>query len=229
VVAIFVALMFILLVLVDLTLEKWRVRHADAELQKARRAGSRAADVSVWRQLPEGVYLSAGHAWLKPDPTGGIEMGGDAFLAHIVGKIHHVELPKVGSHVRAGQPLFRLEHAGRSIAVPAAVSSRILATNSRLQDHPDWVRVEPYGLGWICYVVPTNRDAQALPSGQRAIHWLENEMTRFRDFLSAHALPDLALGTTHLDGGMPAADCLGELDAPVWTAFEREFLHRASD
>jgi hypothetical protein len=56
--------------------------------------------------------------------------------------------------------------------------------------------------------------------------WLENEFVRFREFIFAQISPDLALGVTSQDGGLPAAGCLGELGPKAWSAFETTFLRR---
>ncbi len=224
-VALFVALMFVLLVLLDLGVEKWRGRRESVRARKAPGPGLIGATTgrSPWCQLPEGFHVSAGHAWFRPDPTGGLEVGGDAFLAHALGTVSRVVLPEIGRQISAGQPLFRLEHQGRSIVIPSALSGRVLAVNSRLEDHPEWLHTDSYGTGWVCYLVPTSRDEIGIPFGQKALRWLESEFVRFREFLAARAVPDLALGVTNLDGGMPAAGCLGELDASSWAAFEVEF------
>jgi hypothetical protein len=62
--------------------------------------------------------------------------------------------------------------------------------------------------------------------GEQAAMWLENEFRRFQEFIFAQISPDLSLGATSQDGGLPAAGCLGELGPATWSAFEANFLHR---
>jgi glycine cleavage system H protein len=227
-VAIFVALMFVGLVLIDLGVEKWRAHQAARRALPTGRS-LRWPELDLWCQLPAGVHLSPEHAWFKSDPTGGLEVGADALIAHAIGVACRVVLPKVGDQVNAGQPLFRLEHDGRGIIIPSAVTGRVLAVNSRLADHPQLLSSDPYGGGWVCYLTPTRmaEHTGALRFGEKAILWLENEFVRFREFLAAQAAPDLALGLTSQDGGLPVVGCLAELAPTTWTAFEAEFLRPA--
>jgi glycine cleavage system H lipoate-binding protein len=221
----FVVLMFVFLVLVDLGLVKWRAWREVGRAQDAR-VPSAAAEIGDWRWLPEGVHLTAGHTWLKPDPTGGIEVGADAFLAHTLGAVDRIVLPKPGEEVHAGRPLFRMENQGRSVEVPAALDGRVVAINSRLEEHREWLSADPYQRGWLCYLSGTPAREQHFASGPKAIRWLEGEFRRLREFLSLRVSPVLAVGLTGQDGGMPIAGCLSELDASAWAAFESEFLRR---
>jgi len=228
-VAIFVAFMFISLVLIDLGVEKWRAwRVAHPARARSPRAEVMAYALDAWCQVPEGVHLANQHTWVKPDPTGGLEIGADALIARAVGAVRRIILPKVGDQVTAGQPLCRLEHNGRAITIPSSMTGWVTAVNNRLADQPELLSSDPYGSGWICYLNPTRvqEPAPSLHFGEQAAMWLENEFLRFREFIFAQASPDLALGATSQDGGIPATGCLIELDAKAWRAFEGDFLHR---
>jgi glycine cleavage system H protein len=228
-VAIFVALMFVCLVLTDLALAKWRAyRAVHPALATSPTAKAMAYGLDALCQVPEGVHLANQHTWLKPDPTGGLEMGADALIVRAVGAVRRIVLPKVGDQVTAGQPLFRLERNGHAVTIPSAVAGRVMAVNSRLVGQPELVSSDPYGSGWICHLNPT-RVEESLPSvrlGKQAAMWLENEFVRFREFVFAQVSPDLALGATSQDGGLPAVGCLGELGPTAWSTFEANFLRR---
>jgi len=231
-VAIFVALMFVGLVLTDLCLEKWpawRAKHIARralETHPARNGVGFGLDAR-W-QVPEGIHLSDQHTWCKADPRGGIEVGADSLIAHVVGAVRGIILPEVGNQVNPGQPLCRLELKGRTLVVPSALAGRVVAVNSRLHDRPELLSSDPYGSGWICYLTPTQAEEPAphMRFGENAMRWMEEEFVRLREFLSAQIPPDLALNATSHDGGLPAVGCLGELDSKAWTAFEEEFLKR---
>jgi glycine cleavage system H protein len=228
-VALFVAIMFVGLVLTDLAVEKWQAwRAAHPAQAKSPRAEALRHGHEAWCHLPEGVHLASQHTWLRPNPTGGLEMGADALLVRAVGAICRIILPKVGDQVTVGQPLFRLEHNGCAVTVPSAMTGRVMAINDRLGDDPGLLSSDPYGKGWICALSPTRVEAAAprVRIGEQAVMWLENEFARFHDFIFAQAAPDLALGLTSQDGGIPSVGCLTELDAEAWTAFEADFLCR---
>jgi glycine cleavage system H protein len=228
-VAIFVALMFVGLVLTDLAVEKWQAwRVAHPAQARSPRPAVTAYGLDAWRQVPEGVHLANQHTWIRPDPTGGLEIGADALIVHAVGAVRRIVLPKVGDEVTAGQPLFRLEQHGRAITIPSAMTGRVMAVNTRLADQPELLSSDPYGSGWICYLNPTRAEeaTAGVRFGEQAAMWLENEFARFREFIFAQSSPDLALGATSQDGGLPALGCLSELGSTAWSAFETNFLHR---
>lgn len=226
-VAIFVAFMFVSMVLADLGVVKWKEWRAAGTA----RAAQSEARVQVFLQeelwqVPEGIHLSGAHTWFKPDPAGGLEIGADPFIAHAIGAISRIVLPKPGDQVTMGRPLFQLERSGRSIAVPSTITGKVMAVNSRLEDHPGLLNSDPYGGGWVCHVTPTTIEAAAptVRFGEKAILWLEGEFTRLGEFLSAQLPTEMPLGATSQDGGLPSSGCLNELDKAAWSAFEREFL-----
>jgi glycine cleavage system H lipoate-binding protein len=155
-------------------------------------------------------------------------MGADSLLTYAVGAVRRIVLPAVGDQVTAGQPLFRLEHQGCAVTIPSAITGRVMAVNSRLADQPELLSSDPYGSGWICRLTPT-RVEEAAPSlrfGEQAVMWLQKEFGRFREFALAQVSPDLALGLTSQDGGLPAVGSLVELGPAAWSAFEANFLRR---
>jgi glycine cleavage system H protein len=223
-VAIFVALMFVGLVLTDLGVAKWRA-------WRAAQAGELATNAEAFRlealwQVPEGVHLSSAHTWFRPDPAGGLQIGVDPLIPHAFGAVGRIVLPNPGDQVTTGQPLFRLEQDGRSITVPCTITGNVMAVNSHLQDQPGLLNSDPYGSGWICHVTPTSIGAMApkVQFGEKAILWLESEFTRLGEFLSAQMPAEMPLGATSQDGGLPISGCLGALDHAAWGRFESEFL-----
>ncbi len=230
-VAIFVALMFVGLVLTDLVVEKLQARTAAVvgpQALGATRASSErlARPCSFPWEMPQGVYVSEGHAWFRPDPSGEVRVGADALLAHALGTLDHVTLPKLGDTIRRGEALFYLVHEGRTLTVSSSVTGKVLAVNDALREEPELVARQPYGDGWVCKVVPAYLDdgSGRMRFGEKAAFWLECEFDRFSEFIGGNIPADLALGATSLDGGLPAVGSLTELSDDVWSAFEAEFL-----
>jgi len=214
-VALFVALMFISFVLVDLIVQSLRARRAAV-----------SASVGLPLNVPAGFNLAEGHTWSRSDSSVGVKVGADALLAHALGTVEKVGLPKLGELVKAGELLFHLEHHGRELRIPSSLTGRVVAVNPGLVKRPDLVVRDPYGSGWICAITPTqaNGRSQGMRSGEKAAAWLEQEFHRFREFLSRQASPDLALSVTCPDGGLPAVGALNQLARSGWAAFEAEFL-----
>jgi len=230
-VAIFVALMFVGLVLMDAVVQKIEARRAvsTALLPASRRARPAPVTARVgsfpWA-VPQGVYLSEGHAWFKPDPSGQVRVGADALVAHALGTPEKVLVPKIGDLVSKGQPLFHLVHGRNNLALASSVTGRVVAINAEVQQHPELLARDPYGAGWVCNVVSSDLEARSpkMRLGGEVAAWLQSEFNRFCEFVSGNIPPDLALGSTSLDAGPPEVGALAQLDDAAWNAFEVEFL-----
>jgi glycine cleavage system H protein len=228
-VAIFVALMFVSLVLTDLAVEKWRAWRVEHAMSTARPiAEAMAIGLDGLCQIPNGVCLANQHTWVKSDPAGGLVIGADALIVRAVGAVRRIVLPQIGDQVTAGQPLFRLEHNGCAITIPSAMTGRVMAVNTHLVDQPELLSSDPYGSGWICHLNPTHADEPSprMRFGEQAAMWIENEFKRFQEFIFAQLSPDLVLGVTSQDGGIPAVGCLNQLGPLSWSAFEAKFIQR---
>jgi glycine cleavage system H protein len=230
-VAIFVTLTFITFVIVDLIVQKLEARTARVpSLNELRplpvHSDAPPMTTGIPWEVPEGVYLSEDHGWFMPGSTGEVQVGVDTLIAHALGTLERVVLPKVGEFVKMGQPLFRLVQGGRVLKVPSSVSGKVVAVNDRLREHPELVASEPYGAGWVCAVVPTVLDVgtRSIRFGAKAAAWLEGEFDRFHEFIKARVSPDLALGATSFDGGLAAPGYLTGRGEEIWNAFELEFL-----
>lgn len=225
-VAIFVALMFIGFVMIDLIVQK----------VEARRTAYAAVSLAIpvvppnrfehWVTVPEGVYLSDGHAWARPLQEGALRAGVDSLVAGALGSVSRVVLPRRGERVEAGTPLFRLELNGRSISIPCPVSGQVSAVNTNLEKEPDLVARDPYGRGWICSLEQQSSGPMPTASrlGARAALWLAREVARFTEFMTLRLTVDSDLGATSPDGGLPMPGLLAQSDSTVWAAFEQEFL-----
>jgi glycine cleavage system H protein len=214
-VALFVALMFISFVLVDLFVQTLQARRAAVP-----------APVDLSWNIPKGFYLSEGHTWFHSDSSVGVRVGVDALVAHALGAVEKVVLPKLGEPVKVGQPLFQLEHQGCDLKISSSITGHVVALNPALGKRPELVAQDPYGSGWICAITPTQPDGGSggMRSGEKAAAWLEQEFHRFREFLSRQVSPDLALSVTYPDGGLPVVGSLTQLAGGSWCAFEAEFL-----
>ena len=231
-VAIFVVLMFLGFILADLTLQKLEARRTALALVPVNGAVSTArgaARPSIrrdWPALPEAIYLSESHSWLRPRPLGVFQIGLDALVGQAVGSVTRIVPPRVGSEFWAGAPLFQIAAGGRMLTVAAPVSGRVVEVNGELQDRPELAVQAPYADGWVCGFLPSRLEEEkpVWRLGEKAAAWFEQEVRRFSEFLWTRFDSDFALGETSLDGGIPAAGSLQSFDADVWQAFEVDFL-----
>jgi glycine cleavage system H protein len=98
---------------------------------------------------PEDLKYTAEHEWLKADGDGPVRVGITDFAQDALGDIVYVQLPEVGSKVRAGDACGELESTKSVSDLFAPVNGTVTAVNEALADQPDLVNTDPYGEGWL--------------------------------------------------------------------------------
>lgn len=174
---------------------------------------------------PDGVFLSKGHTWAALDPNGSVRMGMDDFARQMVGTVETVDLPKVGTKVRAGDPLVRLYKGSALANLVAPVDGEVADVHAGLASNAAPLRRDPYGEGWMVLLKPENlsQGLSKLTVAEEARAFLDREVERFRGFLASYE-PALAQAA---DGGRPIPGIATELGPQAWDQFRREFLHEA--
>lgn len=66
-----------------------------------------------------------------------------------LGDIVYVELPKIGSHVKAGEQAAVLESTKAAVDVYSPVSGQILGVNEQLKENSGLINASPVKEGWI--------------------------------------------------------------------------------
>jgi len=98
---------------------------------------------------PEDLKYTAEHEWVKADGDGPVRVGITDFAQDALGDIVYVQLPDVGSAVRAGDACGELESTKSVSDLFAPVNGTVTAVNEALADQPDLVNTDPYGEGWL--------------------------------------------------------------------------------
>jgi glycine cleavage system H protein len=98
---------------------------------------------------PEDLKYTAEHEWVKADGEAPVRVGITDFAQDALGDIVYVQLPEVGSAVRAGDACGELESTKSVSDLFAPVNGTVTAVNEALADQPDLVNSDPYGEGWI--------------------------------------------------------------------------------
>lgn len=97
-------------------------------------------------QVPDNLRYRESHEWIDPE-TGvvGITDHAQAELSDVV----FVELPKVGSQVKAGDQVAVVESVKAASDIYAPVGGEIIEVNTTLPDNPALLNSEPFTGGWI--------------------------------------------------------------------------------
>ncbi|HHM23647.1 MAG TPA: glycine cleavage system protein H [Bacteroidetes bacterium] len=102
----------------------------------------------------KGIYYHPGHTWAKLVGERAVEVGLDDFAQKFVGPIEEIRLPRVGTKVRQGQPIFTIKKGNRELKLVAPISGRIAEINPQIEMDPELVNESPYDTGWLVRIEP---------------------------------------------------------------------------
>ena len=230
-VAILVVLTIIAFVAADFILQRVRARRVAAAPASGRVAPAELLLPALQAErfsLPGGVFFHRGHTWANLLFSGQVKVGVDDFLQKLVGKVDGCTLPPMGAEVKEGQPFAVLRQAGRSLTLLAPVDGVVCAVNQEIGKAPSLLKRDPYTRGWLVAIRPRDLTANLprLAVGEKAVSWLQSELTRVREFLAEalEAHRDALVGATAADGGLFADGLLERVDDATWAAFESRFF-----
>jgi len=83
-------------------------------------------------------------------------LGISHFAQDALGDIVFIDLPKVGSTVKAGQQIGEVESTKTTSTIYTPISGTIVKVNAELKDHPEVVNSDPYGQGWMVVIDLSN-------------------------------------------------------------------------
>ncbi len=100
-------------------------------------------------QVPDNLRYRESHEWIDPQ-TGA--MGITDHAQHELTDVVYVELPKVGTQVKAGDQIAVVESVKAASDIYAPVSGEIVEANAALSSDSSLVNTEPFVQGWICKI-----------------------------------------------------------------------------
>ncbi len=99
-------------------------------------------------RIPDELRYTKEHEWLRIEGTEGV-IGITDFAQDALGDVVFVELPAVGTALRAGQTFGVVESNKTVSDLFAPVDGTVTAVNEALRDAPEVVNTDPYGGGWM--------------------------------------------------------------------------------
>jgi glycine cleavage system H protein len=105
--------------------------------------------------VPADLRYTREHEWAKQDGDR-VRIGITHFAQEQLGDVVFVELPKVGTRVRAHQTFGVVESVKAVSDLFAPVSGEITEANAELSQKPETVNQDPYGRGWMLVVTPAD-------------------------------------------------------------------------
>jgi glycine cleavage system H protein len=106
--------------------------------------------------VPEGLYYSKDHEWLRVEGETGT-VGITDHAQNSLGDVVYVELPKAGETFAAHDTFGSVESVKAVSELFLPVAGEITEVNESLTDEPEKVNTDPYGDGWMLRVKLSNR------------------------------------------------------------------------
>ncbi len=216
-VALFVAITFILFIAVDILILK---------AQRKKHPALYNPEYSVFNKrsfhLPAELLLSKGHTWIKVLKDGIVEVGIDDFITKALGKLSVINLAKEGTEIKTGDVILQAVIDKKSINFRSPINGLVKKVNSSLIGQ---TIEDPY-TNWGITVIPAGieKDKNNLMEGKQLADWLRNEVVRLKDFLSLHSPKEGLVGITMHDGGNIVEGAVSNIDEKGLEDFEKEFL-----
>jgi glycine cleavage system H protein len=105
---------------------------------------------------PEDLRYTEQHEWARVDGSR-VWIGITDFAQDALGDVVYVDIPEVGTEVKAGEPFGEVESTKSVSDVYAPISGKVASRNDALTDSPELVNQDPYGQGWMIEVDAADR------------------------------------------------------------------------
>ena len=99
--------------------------------------------------IPADLKYAKSHEWLKVADDGTALVGITDYAQSSLGDITFVQLPKVGTELKAGASFGVVESVKAASDVYAPVAGTVLEVNSKLDTNPETLNNAPYTDGWM--------------------------------------------------------------------------------
>ena len=126
--------------------------------------------------IPSNLRYTKDHEWARVESDGSVTVGITTHAVDQLGDITMVSLPAVGASVTAGERFGDVDSVKAVSELFAPISGTVVAVNEHLNDSPEAVNAEPYGVGWMLKVRPSDPAAldDLLSAEQYIRHVAEN-------------------------------------------------------
>ena len=99
--------------------------------------------------VPENLRYTKEHEWIAELSSTKFRIGITDYAQSALGDIVYIQLPKIGSDVKANSVCGEVESTKSVSEIYAPISGRVVAVNNNLDSKPEIINSDPYGEGWI--------------------------------------------------------------------------------
>ena len=127
-------------------------------------------------EIPGDLKFLKSHEWARVEDNGLIRVGISDHAQGQLGDLVYVELPEVGSEVKAGTGAAVVESVKAASDIYSPVSGEVVEVNDNLNDKPETINEDAYGEGWIFVVKANDRgELDELLDADAYAELIENE------------------------------------------------------
>jgi glycine cleavage system H protein len=102
-------------------------------------------------EFPQDVRYTEQHEWVRIEGNRA-RVGITDYAQDALGDVVYVDIPEVGTEVKAGEPFGEVESTKSVSDVYAPLSGTVSERNAALVDTPELVNEDPYGDGWMILI-----------------------------------------------------------------------------
>jgi glycine cleavage system H protein len=99
--------------------------------------------------VPENLRYTKEHEWIDELSSTKFRIGITDYAQSALGDIVYIQLPKIGSDVKANSVCGEVESTKSVSEIYAPISGKVVAVNNNLDSKPEIINSDPYGEGWI--------------------------------------------------------------------------------
>jgi glycine cleavage system H protein len=99
--------------------------------------------------VPENLRYTKEHEWIAELSSTKFRIGITDYAQSALGDIVYIQLPKIGSEVKANSVCGEVESTKSVSEIYAPISGKVVAVNNNLDSKPEIINSDPYGEGWI--------------------------------------------------------------------------------
>lgn len=220
-VAIFVLMVFLIIITVDLIVLKLQGKNHPAFEPSLPQFDLLIFDANNLT-IPQNIFFSKGHTWLKRNTDELIDIGIDAFGTIALGTFSILKFAEVGKELKRGEMIFEGSYGNKIVRFPSPVNGIVKSVNTNIIGKKISNPYETWGIQLISNDLSESRNL--FLSGGEASNWMKKEFIKLKNFIDTHS-PNIELaGSTMYDGGSLSGDMTSTLFDQSTDDFEKEFL-----
>ena len=112
-------------------------------------------------EVPDDRQYTREHEWARSDGDK-LVIGITDYAQDQLGDVVFVQLPDVGSEVKAGEPLGEVESTKSVSDVYSPAGGKVVERNEAVEETPELINSDPYGKGWLVAIEPSGDTSEFL-------------------------------------------------------------------